>query len=65
MAFCEGSRVEQGLHEIDDLAGNVGMESGVTNRVNSDQGALFLYLQGTLDGLAFDRVVRQNKQLYL
>src|ERR1700683_2913709 len=42
--------------EIGDMAGNVGTEYGITNRVESDHGAFFFKVQGIFDGLAFDRV---------
>ena len=45
--------------EIADVAGNVGAENGVANRVESDQGALFFYVQCILDGLTFDRVAQR------
>ena len=48
--------------EIGDIAGNVGAKDGVTNRVESDHRAFFFYVQGILDGLAFDGVAQCARQ---
>ncbi len=48
--------------EIGDIAGNIGTENGVTNRVESDHGAFFFYVQGILDGFAFDGVAQCARQ---
>src|ERR1700687_3475619 len=48
--------------EIGDIPGNIGAENGVANRVEGDPGALFFYIQCTLDGLAFDRMAQRARQ---
>ena len=48
--------------EIGDVAGNVGAQNGVTNRVQGDHGAFFFQVQRILHSLAFDSVVQCARQ---